>query len=78
MIENWLKSIFYFNKDELLPFSLRCGVVLIVGKAMSVVFRTASEEDVRIIQRKWKEMKQVQSILIQVVRENFSYWMELD
>ena len=68
----WKEMNSYLKGIGLLQFRPRRAVVPIVGKALSVLFRTVSEEDVRIIRRKLSDVERNQKTMAQVARESLS------
>lgn len=62
----------YLKVVELLRTKLKRAVVPTVGKSISVMFGTVSENSIKIIRRKMKNIKEDQKVLAQVVRESIS------
>lgn len=55
----------YLKVVELLQTKLKRAVVPIVGKAISVMFGTVSENGIKIIRRKLKNIEEDQKVLAQ-------------
>ena len=62
----------YLKGIELLQSRPKGAVIPMVGKALSVLFGTVSEEDVRVIRRKLSDVERNQKTMAQVARESLS------
>ena len=72
MESQWKEMNLYLRGIRLLQSRPRRAVIPIVGKALSVLFGTVSEEDVRVIRRKLSDVERNQKTIAQVARESLS------
>ena len=72
MESQWKEMNLYLRGIGLLQSRPRRAVIPIVGKALSVLFGTVSEEDVRVIRRKLSDVERNQKPIAQVARESLS------
>ena len=72
MESQWKEMNLYLRGIGLLQSRPRRAVIPIVGKALSVLFGTVSEEDVRVIRRKLTDVERNQKTLAQVAWESLS------
>ena len=70
MESQWKEMNLYLRGIGLLQSRPRRAVIPIVGKALSVLFGTVSEEDVRVIRRKLTDVERNQKTIAQVARES--------
>ena len=68
----WKKMHNYLRGIELLQTRPKRAVLPIVGKALSVLFGTVSESDMKTIRRKLKDVEEGQKVLAQVAKESVS------
>ena len=67
----WKDMSLYLKEVELLQTRRKCAILPIIGKAISVLFGTASEDDARAIREKLVSMEKNQ-VMANVVRESIS------
>ena len=72
MESQWKEMNLYLRGIGSLQSRPRRAVIPIVGKALSVLFGTVSEEDVRVIRRKLTDVERNQKTIAQVARESLS------
>ena len=72
MESQWKEMNLYVRGIGLLQSRPRRAVIPIVGKALSVLFGTMSEEDVKVIWRKLSDVERNQKTIAQSARESLS------
>lgn len=72
IIAQWKSMKSYLRGLELLQTRKKRSVLPIIEKALSILFATVLEDDVRLIQQKLGEVKKKEKVLVQVARNSIS------